>query len=107
MSKVAIIGRKDVYLGFRGLGFEVVDASLPKQAERALRELAEKGTGIIFISEALAKEIMPQIGEFGKQPTPAVVLIPDNLGSLGWARERIRRLVERAVGIDILSRGER
>jgi vacuolar-type H+-ATPase subunit F/Vma7 len=55
----------------------------------------------------LARELGTLFERFRKSPTPAIVMIPDNMGSLGVARERIRKLVERAVGIDILSRGER
>jgi len=107
MSKIAIVGKKDVYLGFKALGVTVRDARTPQAAEAAVRDLVAKGFSIIFLSESLARELGALLDSFSKQSTPAIVMIPDNTGSLGIARERIRRLVERAVGIDILSRGER
>lgn len=107
MSKIAIVGKKDVYLGFKALGLTVCDAQTPQAAERAILDLVSQGFSIVFISETLARELGPLLDKFSKQSTPAVVMIPDNTGSLGIARERIRRLVERAVGMDILSRGER
>jgi len=107
MSKIAIVGKKDVYLGFKALGVTVRDARTPQAAEAAVRDLVAQGFSIIFLSEGLARELGALLDSFSKQPTPAIVMIPDNTGSLGIARERIRRLVERAVGIDILSRGER
>jgi V/A-type H+-transporting ATPase subunit F len=107
MSKIAIVGKKDVYLGFKALGLTVVDARTPQVAERAILDLVSQEFAIIFVSESLASELSPLLDRFSKQSTPAVVMIPDNAGSAGIARERIRKLVERAVGIDILSRGDR
>lgn len=107
MSKIAIVGKKDVYLGFKALGVTVRDARTPQAAEQAVLDLASQGFSIIFLSESLARELGALLDRFSKQTAPAIVMIPDNTGSLGIARERIRRLVERAVGIDILSRGER
>ncbi len=107
MSKIAIVGKKDVYLGFKAVGVTVHDAQTPQAAEQAVLDLASQGFSIIFLQEGLARELGALLERFRKQPTPAIVMIPDNMGSLGIARERIRRLVERAVGIDILSRGER
>lgn len=107
MSKVAIVGKKDVYLGFKALGVTVRDARTPQAAEAAVLDLVSQGFSIIFLSESLAQELSALLDMFSKQSTPAIVMIPDNMGSLGIARERIRKLVERAVGIDILSRGER
>lgn len=107
MSKIAIVGKKDVYLGFKALGVTVCDARTPQAAEQAVLDLTSQGFSIIFISEGLARELGTLLERFRKQSTPAIVMIPDNTGSLGVALERIRKLVERAVGIDILSRGER
>lgn len=107
MSKIAIVGKKDVYLGFKALGVTVRDARTPQAAEAAVLDLVSQGFSIIFLSESLAQELGALLDRFSRQPAPAIVMIPDNTGSLGIARERIRRLVERAVGIDILSRGER
>lgn len=107
MSKIAIVGKKDVYLGFKALGLTVVDARTAPSAERLITDLVSQGYSIIFVSESLGSELAGAIERFRKQATPAIVMIPDNMGSLGIARERVRKLVERAVGIDILSRGER
>lgn len=100
---MAIVGRKDVCLGFKALGLTVVDAHGPQEAEAAILDLAKQGFSIIFVSEALAREIMPAIERFNKEAAPAIVMIPDHRGSSGLARERVRRLVEKAVGIDILA----
>ena len=104
MSKMAIVGRKDVYLGFKALGLTVIDAHGAREAEVAVLDLAKQGFSIIFVSEDLAQGIMSVVEKFNQQPAPAIVMIPDHRGSLGLARERVRRLVEKAVGIDILAK---
>lgn len=104
MSKVAIVGRKDVYLGFKALGLTIREVQSSSEAEAAILDLAKQGFSIIFVSEDLAQQIMSVIDLFNKEPAPAIVMIPDHRGSLGLARERIRRLVEKAVGIDILAK---
>jgi len=104
MSKMAIVGRKDIYLGFKALGLNIVDAHGPKEAEAAILDLAKQGFSIIFVAEELAQEIKSVIERFNKEPAPAIVMIPDHRGSLGLARGRVRKLVEKAVGIDILAK---
>jgi vacuolar-type H+-ATPase subunit F/Vma7 len=43
------------------------------------------------------------MAEYGPRPLPSIVYIPGSQGSQGFARERVRRIVEKAVGADILS----
>jgi vacuolar-type H+-ATPase subunit F/Vma7 len=43
MSKIAIVGKKDVYLGFKALGVTVRDARTPQAAEAAVRDLVAQG----------------------------------------------------------------
>lgn len=105
MSRVGIVGPKDIYLGFKGLGLKVMDARTPKEAEAAILALLDQGTAIIFVAEELAQGLRPLLERFSRQPSPTIVMIPDHRGSLGLARERLRRLVEKAVGIDILAEG--
>ncbi|MGQ9477392.1 MAG: V-type ATP synthase subunit F [Candidatus Bipolaricaulia bacterium] len=102
-ARIGLVGPKDIYLGFKSLGLRVMDARTPKEAEEAVLALVEWGAAIIFVAEGLAQGLMPLIERFSREPSPAIVMIPDHRGSLGLARERIRRLVEKAVGIDILA----
>jgi V/A-type H+-transporting ATPase subunit F len=104
-SRVGVVGPKDIYLGFKSLGLKVVDARTPREAEAAIQALASEGAAIIFVAEELARGLGPLIERFSQQPSPAIVMIPDHRGSLGLARERLRRLVEKAVGIDLLAEG--
>lgn len=98
---IAIVGPREIYLGFRALGVTVTDARSAAEAERAISELASRGAFIIFVSEPLVQEDPGLLELFHDQATPVVSVIPDHRGSSGATRERIRMLIERAVGIDL------
>jgi V/A-type H+-transporting ATPase subunit F len=59
--------------------------------------------GIVFVSESLADQVEELMVEIGSRPLPSLVYIPGSKGSQGFAMQRIRKIIERAVGADILS----
>jgi V/A-type H+-transporting ATPase subunit F len=117
--KIAMIGDDSTVRGFAGagvVGYPVVESSA---ALRTLADLARSGEyAIVFISENLAEPILGEISRIssgksvmGAQGTgspsvtvPSVVVIPDQSGSRGIGFEKIRRAVEKALGIDILGK---
>lgn len=102
--ELAVIAEKDVVLAFRAVGVRTFGVSTAMEAAETLRRLAAEGKyAVIFITETVAEEILPVIQEYGNQALPSIVLVPGIKGSEGFALERIRRIVEKAVGADILS----
>jgi V/A-type H+/Na+-transporting ATPase subunit F len=58
---------------------------------------------IIFVTEDLARGFTKDDEKyFAKDPLPAIIPLPSHLGSTGYSTERLSRIVERAVGSDIL-----
>ncbi len=102
MHRIAAIGDKDSILGFKALGISIFPASDKKEAKDCLQEARERDHAIIFITEPLLEEIEPLINEMNRELLPAIIPIPNNQGSTGKARERMRKMVEKAVGVDIL-----
>lgn len=101
--RIAAVGEADSIIGFLALGVEIFPVVSPEQAAKVLRELNSKNHyGIIFITETVAQQIMKDITDLSERALPSIVLIPSNQGSKGFALERIRKIVERAVGADIL-----
>lgn len=102
-DRIAIVGRQDAFQGFRALG---VDVREPGEAgdsvEQLLRSLDPREYGIVFVSDELAAGIQEIIDERTRRTTQAVIVIPSGKAAAGRAGERIRRLVRRAVGADIL-----
>ncbi|MFP4686671.1 MAG: V-type ATP synthase subunit F [bacterium] len=102
--KIAAIGDRDSIVGFKAVGIKIFPVKSAGEARSELNKLREdKNYAIIFITEPLIKEIEETINEANKKILPAVIPIPNNRGSTGVAMERMRKTVEKAVGVDILS----
>lgn len=100
---LAIIGEQDVVLSYRAVGVATFAVGQAAEASETLHRIAREGKyAIIFITETMAEGILPAIQEYGNQALPSIVLVPGAHGSEGFALERIRRIVEKAVGADIL-----
>jgi len=113
--KMAIIGSRETIIGFKALGLEPVYADTTEQAVESLfslkRERVDAGNGdtrnkyaIIFIMEDLATDISPDdYKKLSADPLPAIIPLPSHLGSTGFGLTRLKRIVEKAVGMDILN----
>jgi len=104
MHKIGVIGDKDSVLCFRAFGLDVFPVTeLETEENRKLIDrLAREDYGIIFITEQIARSVSETIDRYDKVTAPAIILIPSNTGSLGIGLNRIRKNVEKAVGINIL-----
>ena len=112
--RIAIVGTKETVGGFALLGADIVAVDNGVQAVEELLRLKrtttpdEKGVerntyAIIFITEDLAGAISPDDEKkLARGALPAIIPIPSHRGSTGYGLERLKRIVERAVGSDIL-----
>jgi len=58
---------------------------------------------IIFITEDLAQEIPElEMKKLMQDVLPAIIPLPSHLGSTGFGNKRLSKIVEQAVGSDIL-----
>lgn len=103
-AKIGVIGDKDSVLCFRAFGMDVFSAveSETEENRKIVDRMAREGYGIIFITEQIAESINETIDRYNNQLLPAIILIPSNKGSLGVGLSRIRKNVEKAVGMNIL-----
>jgi V/A-type H+-transporting ATPase subunit F len=111
--KIAIIGSKDQILGFKALGITAKAVNSAEEAREALFELnsemvevkvgeGRKKYAIIFILEDLALQIsQDDYKKLTKEALPAIIPIPGIKGTSGHGLERIKKMVEQAVGSDI------
>jgi V/A-type H+/Na+-transporting ATPase subunit F len=104
--RTAIIGTKETVGGFALLGVDVVPAETEQEAVEALHRLKKEETNpyaIVFITEDLASGISPDDEKkLARGALPAFIPIPSHKGSTGYGLARLKRIVERAVGSDIL-----
>ena len=102
MYKVAVVGDKDSILGFKALGVATYPVTSTEEAQRAINTIVRDEVAIMFITEAVSEELETQLEELNRRQLPAVVLIPNNQGSLGLGMRQIKRNAEKAIGADIL-----
>lgn len=105
MYKIAVMGDYDSIYGFATLGLFVCPVRTREEAREKLHELAEGEYGIIYITEAAAAQIRPEIEEYRDRTVPAIIQIPGVSGNTGAGVEGVRKTVEQAVGSDILFGG--
>lgn len=99
---VAFIGDKDSVLGFRALGVRTVVPEDTAHASEEFAELVRQEVSVIMVTEELAESLADQIEKTAHMTVPAVVVLPAVTGRRGRGRETIRRLITRAVGVDLM-----
>lgn len=106
MYKIGVVGERDAVLGFLSLGMTVKSVENSIEAMKTVDSMAREGYGLIFVTETIARDIEETIARYKNEMIPAIILIPGSQGSLGIGLANIRSNVEKAVGVDILSKKE-
>ena len=102
--KIAIIGNRDAILGFKALGLETHDIKSEEDGLKVLKTIREKTDyGIIFITENWMPKLEKELEKFQGQALPAIIAVPSQEGASGEGLKNISKIVEQAVGSDILS----
>lgn len=110
---IAIVGSKEAIAGFSLLGADTIPADTNTVLEKLFelkrkKQLDEQGIerqhyAIIFVTEDLFANLSADDEKkLAKGALPAIVPIPSHKGSTGYSTERLRRIVERAIGSNIL-----
>lgn len=114
MYRIAMVGPEEAVAGFSLLGVHIHPAHTAEEALKALYALKkathlddsgrERQTyAIVFVAEDLIANLSQEDERrLSRGALPAIVPLPSHRGSSGQAVERLRHLVERAVGSDIL-----
>lgn len=102
MYRVGIIGDRESVLGFRAVGFDVVDTTAADKAVSALKNFASKNYAVVYVTEDIAMLCEEEIEKYKDLPVPAIIVLPNNRGSNGMGIRAVKKSVERAVGADIL-----
>jgi V/A-type H+-transporting ATPase subunit F len=108
--EMAIVGPKEVVLGFKAIGVKPVEAANSEEALHGLQNLKkdrlENGQprfAIIFIIESLARAIpSDDYKKVTADALPAIISLPGPEGSTGFGMRRIGQIVEKAIGSNIL-----
>lgn len=104
---IAIVGSKEETMGFAALGVKAFSAKTGEEAKNVLFSLKKQTAedekyAVILVIEDLIKEISAEdYTKLSSGALPAIIPLPGNRGSSGFGNEKIRRIVEKAVGSDI------
>lgn len=102
MYKIAVVGDRDSIYGFATLGLETFPVLSPEEGSRKIQELAATEYAIIYITESLMNRIPETVDRYREQRLPAIIPIPGVSGNTGQGMKAVKRLVEQAVGSDII-----
>ena len=102
-GKIAFIGDMDTVLGFRALGVTTVAPEDDAQAGEEFGRLVREGYSVIMVTEDLVDGLAELIEETAHRALPAVVVLPGIAGRQRRGEETIRRLITRAVGVDLMA----
>ncbi len=108
MPKIAIIGDRDSIIGFKALGVKIFSVGNKDEAERTLRQISTPDYGAVFITENYAVKIQKEIDELKRQIPlyPSIVIIPSHHGTMGLGAQRIKVLIEKALGWSFFTQPE-
>ena len=105
MAKAVAVGEKNLILGFKGVGFEIIPvesgAKLPQQLSLLARD---KEIGLVLITESMAAESPEAVAEFREKSSACLTIIPTHEGSQHSSFREIQKAVERSLGVDILGK---
>ena len=100
--KIAIIGSPQTILGFKALGVVAFPISSSEEGKEIIKEIVDGQYAILLITEDWVVALEEELNELKSQALPAVTILPSQLGSTGIGNQELRKIVERAVGSDIL-----
>ncbi len=110
---IAIIGRREEILGFSAVGLTIFPAETGEVAREILFDLKRALTdethtigtpkfAIVFVMEEFIRSLtQEELTKLSAGALPSIISLPGNSGSTGYGNEKIRRIVEKAVGSDI------
>lgn len=101
--KIAIIGSSDAIGGFRAIGVEAINVNSINDCKNKFIEAIDSGKyGIIFVTEDWVEKIQDTFNSVSLRALPSIVAIPSQKGTTGAGLANLKKIVEQAVGSDIL-----
>ncbi len=102
MYRIAAIGDRDSVYGFGVLGIDVIAIEHGENASQKFKKISNGEYAVIYITEALAKELEDEIEKLSDRQLPAIIPIPGVKDNNGVGIANVKKSVEKAVGSDII-----
>ncbi|HNR30355.1 MAG TPA: V-type ATP synthase subunit F [Candidatus Hydrogenedentes bacterium] len=105
MSKAVVVGEKALILGFKGVGFEIVDAADGAKLLTELNMLArDPEVKLVLVTESVAAEAPEALAQFRETSRAILTTIPTHKGSRHIGFNEMRKTVEYSIGVDMLGK---
>jgi V/A-type H+/Na+-transporting ATPase subunit F len=106
MSNIALIGEKEIAVGFNLVGYQIFPVTKSEEAIEALRVCVQDNYAIVFITNEIAQTMIEEIEEYQKKSSMTICILPNRTKETELSINILRKNVEKAVGTDILFRKE-
>ena len=101
--KIGMIGSEEAIMGFIPLGVACLPVKDDDDIESAIQAIQADRFAVVFITEDWAERARPRFEEaFKDAALPALVVVPSPRGTTGVGLAELKKIVEQAVGSDIL-----
>ena len=104
-GRVHVVGGAQVILPFRAGGAVLWPAENGDGVRKVLEELEAQPAGsLVLLTEEAAALAPDAVGEFEQKGAHALLVIPTRLREKSAGLERIRQVIIRSVGVDLIAR---
>ena len=101
--KIGIIGTEEAIMGFHALGVSCFPITSEDQIKQIIEKIMNDRYAAVFITEDWANRVRHEIDKaLAGAALPAVVTVPSPQGATKAGLDNLRKIVEQAVGSDIL-----
>ena len=105
MLRAVAVGEKQYVLGFKGVGFEIVECNDAESLRRELGALSkETDVAIALVTESIALEAPDAIDAFREKSSAVLTIVPTHEGSKHTSFNRMKKAIELSIGVDILGK---
>jgi vacuolar-type H+-ATPase subunit F/Vma7 len=100
-GKIAAVGEPDIIEPLKMVGVDIFPVT-KETVKEVLTNVVNQGYAVVLIGENSIEEIEDYFLKLSMRPMPSLVPIPGKGKSKNYAYKRLRELIKKAVGTDIL-----
>lgn len=101
VNNIAAIATTNNVTIFNSVGIKTYIKEDLNEIDKLIYELSKNGCKIVYISEELYLKIPNTLSKYANVPYPIIIPLPIDNKSSGVGDEKIRKSVEKAIGINI------
>ena len=100
--EICVIGSETLLFPFLQFGFAIYTPPSDDALRAYLQDVIDQGYGIIYIEDSYCFAVADILEKYRENLTPIFVPIGESEGEDSYSRQMVRKMMESAVGINIL-----